>query len=132
MAAARQLFEALDRLNAESGAPALSIGFSLFDLRKKKAFDVLNNRTECYIRGGPDGKTRIRGETEAFERGKVRICPTVKRPCRTLEALKQELAEALGHRAVGSSRAFTIRAPGRTPCLSLRFSTGRWWTRDRS
>lgn len=99
--AARQLFEELGRLN--EGGEELGIGFSLFELRKRSAFDLLNGRTECHIREGPDGKTHIRGETEKLEGGKVRVCPIVKRPCWTFDALKRELIAALGQRAVGSS-----------------------------
>ena len=102
LAAARQLFEELRPLN-EGAGQELGIGFSLFELRKKSAFDLLNNRTECHIREGPDGKTHIRGETEMLEGGKVRVCPIVKRPCWDFESLKRQLVEALGRRAVGSS-----------------------------
>jgi len=101
--AARQLFEELHSLNQRGTGPELGIGFSLFELRKRSAFDLLNKRTECHIREGPDGKTHIRGETETLKGGKVRVCPIVKRPCWTFESFRQELVRALGHRAVGSS-----------------------------
>ncbi|WVN88064.1 uncharacterized protein L203_103263 [Cryptococcus depauperatus CBS 7841] len=104
LAAARQLFEAVHVLNKENTAPEkLGIGFSLFEMRKKSAFDLLNQRTECHIREGHDGKVHIRGKTEMLEGGKVRVCPIVKRPCWTYEFLRQELTLALGRRAVGSS-----------------------------
>jgi len=103
LAAARQLFEAIYPLSAGSTMTQLGIGFSLFELRRKKAYDLLNNRAECHIREGPDGKTHIRGETETLEGGKVRVCPVVKLPCWSFESLKQQLIKALGHRAVGSS-----------------------------
>ncbi|KAK5659915.1 hypothetical protein OQA88_13379 [Cercophora sp. LCS_1] len=103
LAAARQLFESIGPLNADDSTAQLGIGFSLFELRRKKAYDLLNNRTECHIREGPDGKTHIRGETEMLPGGKVRVRPIVKQPCWSLESLKQELITALGHRAVGSS-----------------------------
>jgi hypothetical protein len=103
LAAARQLFEALHSLNRDLSGQELGIGFSLFELRKKSAFDLLNNRTECHIREGADGRTHIRGETETLEGGKVRVCPIVKRPCWTFESLRQELVQALSRRAVGSS-----------------------------
>ncbi|TPX11645.1 uncharacterized protein E0L32_007624 [Thyridium curvatum] len=105
LAAARRLFDALRPLNEDAGGGAaqLGVGFSLFELRRKSAFDLLNRRTECFIREGPDGKTHIRGETEVLEGGKVRVQPIVKRPCWTFEALREELVRALGHRAVGSS-----------------------------
>jgi len=104
LAAARQLFKAIHALNEENAAgEKLGIGFSLFELRQKSAFDLLNQRTECHIRVGPDGKVHIRGDTEMLEGGKVRVCPIVKKPCWTYESLRNELIQALGHRAVGSS-----------------------------
>lgn len=104
LAAARQLFDSLDALNAGNGAAEkLGIGFSLFELRKKSAFDLLNRRAECHIREGHNGKVHIRGKTEIFEGGKVRVCPIAKRPCWSCETLRHELTRALGRRAVGSS-----------------------------
>lgn len=46
LAAARQLFEALESLNVSS-EHQLGIGISLFELRRKSAFDLLSQRTEC-------------------------------------------------------------------------------------
>jgi len=106
LTAARQLFEGLQPINTEHGANAgqkLGVGLSLFELRKNSAFDLLNNRTECHIREGYDGKTHIRGETETLEGGRVRVRPVVKRPFWTFESLRRELIQALGRRAVGSS-----------------------------
>ncbi|KAB5547254.1 kinesin-like protein [Coniochaeta sp. 2T2.1] len=104
LGAARQLFEELQNLNEQNAAgEKLGIGFSLFELRKKSAFDLLNGRTECHIREGPDGKVHVRGETEMLDGGKVRVQPIVKKPCWTYESLRQELTQALGNRAVGSS-----------------------------
>ncbi|KAI0467430.1 P-loop containing nucleoside triphosphate hydrolase protein [Xylaria cf. heliscus] len=58
---------------------------------------------KCHIREGHDGKVHICGETEMLEGGKVRVSPIVKRPCWTYESFRQELTQALGRRAVGSS-----------------------------
>jgi hypothetical protein len=118
LAAARALFKALEPLNQQH-APAghdddadadadeppvvLGVAFSLFELRKKMALDLLNNGAACHIREGPDGKTHIRGETEVLEGGKVRVCPIVQRPCWKFASLREELVRALGRRAVGSS-----------------------------
>jgi hypothetical protein len=102
LAAARSLFESLNTLNQDS-EEKLGVGFSLFELRKNSAFDLLHGRTECYIREGYDGKTHIRGPTEMLEDGKVRVRPIVKRPCWTFDELRQELQQKLGLRAVGSS-----------------------------
>ncbi|KAF3018900.1 hypothetical protein E8E14_009747 [Neopestalotiopsis sp. 37M] len=104
LAAGRQLFEALHHLNERNSAQEdLGIGFSLFELRNKSAFDLLNRRTECHVREGPDGKVHIRGETEMLEGGKVRVCPIVKQTCWTYESFLHELTLAFAHRAVGSS-----------------------------
>jgi len=40
----------------------LGLGLGLFELRKKSAYDLLNGRTECHIREGPDGRTHFHGE----------------------------------------------------------------------
>jgi len=116
LAAARALFEALEPLNqqhvlagcndadADEPPAVLGVAFSLFELRKKTALDLLNNNgTACHIREGADGRTHIRGETEVLEGGKVRVCPIVQRPCWTFASLREELVRALGRRAVGSS-----------------------------
>ncbi|KAH0843001.1 hypothetical protein AYO21_03284 [Fonsecaea monophora] len=104
LAAARQLFEAIHVLNEDNPAEEkLGIGFSLFEMRKKSAFDLLNRRAECHIREGADGKVYIRGETEMLPGDKVRVCPIVKQPCWTYGSFRHELTQALGRRAVGSS-----------------------------
>jgi hypothetical protein len=102
--AARKLFEAIGALNTEKPEdPNLGVGFSLYELRKNSAFDLLNGRTECFIREGYDGKTHIRGKTQVLEDGKVRVCPIVQRPCWAFDELRKELIDSLGRRAVGSS-----------------------------
>ncbi|KAI0898850.1 kinesin family protein [Annulohypoxylon nitens] len=103
LAAAKHLFDKLERLNQEGKEQRLGIGCSVFELRGKSAFDLLNGRTECHIREGHDGKTHIRGETEVLDGGKVRVQPLKKRPCWTFESLHEEITEALKLRAVGSS-----------------------------
>lgn len=104
LAAAKELFDALCGLNEKSkGGEELGIGLSLFELRKKSAFDLLNHRNQCHIREGPDGKVHIRGETEVLEGGKVRVCPIVQRLCWTFESFQQELVQALSRRTTGAS-----------------------------
>ncbi|KAI0977630.1 kinesin-like protein [Xylaria arbuscula] len=104
LATAKRLLEELRYLNEKGSAEEkLGIGFSLFEMRKKSAFDLLNGRTECHIREGHDGKVHIRGETEMLEGGKVRVCPIAKQPCWTYESFRNHLSHALRHRAVGSS-----------------------------
>lgn len=102
LASARQLFASLEELN-KSGGEQLGLGLSLFELRHKKAFDLLNGRVECHIREGADGKTHIRGETEMLEDGKVRVRPVTKLPCWSLSELKSKLIEGLARRSVGTS-----------------------------
>ncbi|EXJ68480.1 uncharacterized protein A1O5_08273 [Cladophialophora psammophila CBS 110553] len=110
LAVARDLMAALDRLNADcsademgGGQSTFGIGLRLYELRKKSAFDLLNKRTECFVREGPDGQTHIRGQTELLDGGKVRVRPIVTRPYWTLEDLRRELLSALDLRSTGSS-----------------------------
>jgi hypothetical protein len=106
LAAAKHLFAALDEYNSDhqsSEVDRLGVGFSLFELRKNVVYDLLNERKECHVRQGLDGKTHIRGPTEMLEDGKVRVRPIVKRAFWRFEALRDVLRDALGMRAVGSS-----------------------------
>lgn len=103
LAASRKLFEELNSLNQANAGSGLGIGFSLFELRKNTAFDLLNGRTECHVRQGPDGRTHIRGQTEVLEGGKVRVRPLAQRPCWTFGSLREELQQSLQKRTVGSS-----------------------------
>ncbi|KAL6690786.1 kinesin family protein [Trichoderma pleuroticola] len=103
LATAKELFNALHGLNQQNKGQQLGIGFSLFELRKKSAFDLLNHRTQCNIREGPDGKVHVRGTTEILEGGKVRVRPIVQRQCWNFESFQRELIQALEQRATGSS-----------------------------
>lgn len=104
LSAARDLFVALDALNRDKDASdRLGVGFSLFELRKNVAFDLLNGRSECHIRQGADGKTHIRGQTETLDNGKVRVRPIEQRACWTYATLQEQLQDSLDLRAVGSS-----------------------------
>lgn len=98
--AAQELFSALKNQNASQ---SLGIGFSLFELRNRTAFDLLNNRTLCFVREGPNGKIHIRGETEILDGGKVRVRPIVQQPCWKFESFQEKLVQALDQRATGSS-----------------------------
>lgn len=97
--AAHKLFDALDEQNA---GKTLGIGLSLFELRNKTAFDLLNNRTPCFVREGADGRVHIRKETEMLDGGKVRVRPIVQKPCWTFASFQQQLVQALDQRATGS------------------------------
>lgn len=109
LAGARHLMGALDGLNAslandkEQDQWKLGIGFRMYELRKKSAFDLLNGHNECHFREGPDGQTHVRGETEILEGGKVRVRPIVTRPCWTFDEVRQELLQGLKLRATGTS-----------------------------
>ena len=104
LAASRTLFESLTTLNEnQSSEEKLGVGFSLYELRKNSAFDLLNKRIECHIRQGYDGKTHVRGPTEMLEDGKVRVRPIVQRPCWSYDSLREELQQSLRLRTVGSS-----------------------------
>ncbi|KAI0411896.1 kinesin-like protein [Xylaria grammica] len=108
LAASKKLFEALDSLQArgietDDDECRLGIGFSLFELRRNTAFDLLNERKGCHIREGADGKTHIRGQTEMMDGGKVRVQPLTQRACWTFDSLREELKQSFGRRAMGSS-----------------------------
>ena len=103
LAAARQLFDSIAKHNQTGDHQPLAVGLSLFELRGKSAFDLLNGRVECHIREGPDGRTHIRGKTETLDGGKIRVRPIMKRTCWTYESLQEELRQGLANRAVGSS-----------------------------
>ncbi|KAF2848241.1 kinesin family protein [Plenodomus tracheiphilus IPT5] len=97
---AKHLFDAFDDQNAY---PGLGIGLSLFELRRKTAFDLLNKRTQCDVREGPDGKVHIRGETEMLQGGKVRVRPIVQQACWNFVSFQRKLVKALEQCATGSS-----------------------------
>lgn len=103
--AARRLFESLEGSLAddEGREEKLGVAFSLFELRKNVAVDLLNNRTQCHIRQGADGKTHVRGETEILEDGKVRVKPIMKQPCWSYTELYDKFRECLNRRSIGNS-----------------------------
>lgn len=102
LAAARTLFDEIEQIN-KSKSSDFGISLSLFELRHKKAYDLLNSRTECHVRQAQDGKVHIRGETETLEDGKVRVRPVTQQPCWTLSELKATLQRGLALRSVGTS-----------------------------
>lgn len=105
LAAARNLFAEIEEINKSTAqqSSGFGISLSLFELRHKKAYDLLNGRTECHVRQGPDGRVHIRGETETLEGGKVRVRPVTQLPCWSLSDLKATLLRGLALRAVGTS-----------------------------
>lgn len=103
LTAARQLTTALDGINAKDIAYQFGIGLRVYELRKNSAFDLLNNRNECFVREGPDRRVYIRGETEMLENGKVRVRPIATRACWSFEDLQRELQEGLKHRKTATS-----------------------------
>jgi hypothetical protein len=103
LAAARQLGTALDGINAKDSIHRFGIGLRVFELRKNIAFDLLNERNECFVREGSDGRVYIRGETEILDNGIVRVRPIATKPCWSFEELRQELQEALKHRKTATS-----------------------------
>ncbi|KAF3907687.1 Kinesin-4 [Arthrobotrys entomopaga] len=104
LSAAKELFRRLEELNSQtSDDQQLAVGLRMYEVRKKSAFDLLNGHTECFVREGPDGKTHIRGETEALQGGKVRVRPIVMVPCWSFDQLREELEKGLTLRATGTS-----------------------------
>ena len=103
LAAARQLADALERINVGDSAYRFGIGLRMYEIRKNSAFDLLNNRNECFVREGPDRRVYIRGETEMLENGKVRVRPIATRACWSFEQLQWELQQGLKHRTTAIS-----------------------------
>jgi hypothetical protein len=95
--------DALDVTNAADDRDQLGIGIRMYELRKNNAFDLLNDRCECFVREGSDGRVYIRGETEMLEDGKVRVRPIVTKACWSFEDLRRELQVGLKLRATGAS-----------------------------
>jgi hypothetical protein len=103
LATARQLFDILNGLNEPSERDPLGVGVRIYELRRNNAFDLLNDRCECFVREGSDGQVYIRGKTERLEGGKVRVKPTVTKACWSFEDLSRELQEGFKLRATGMS-----------------------------
>lgn len=103
LATARQLVEALNRLNEPNVCDPLGVGVRIYELRRNNAYDLLNDRSECFVREGSDGQVYIRGKTEMLENGKVRVKPIVTKACWSFEDLSRELQEGLKLRATGMS-----------------------------
>ncbi|KAF3018641.1 hypothetical protein E8E15_003912 [Penicillium rubens] len=103
LAAARQLSAALEDINSKDSNHRFGIGLRVFELRKNIAFDLLNERNECFVREGSDGRVYIRGETEMLENGKVRVRPIATKACWSFEELHQELQKGLKHRKTATS-----------------------------
>ncbi|KAM3507958.1 hypothetical protein MY10362_001461 [Beauveria mimosiformis] len=77
--AAQQLFAKITERGAVEDQSPLAIGLSVFELRQKAAFDLLNDGT------------------------RVRVQPLVQQPCWTFSELRDALHRALARRAVGAS-----------------------------
>lgn len=103
LASARHLMQELARLNSNNASDQFGIGIRMYELRKNSAFDLLNDRCECFVREGSDGQVYIRGKTEILEDGKVRVRPIVTKACWSFEALSRELQVGLKLRATGTS-----------------------------
>ncbi|KAJ5100410.1 hypothetical protein N7456_006462 [Penicillium angulare] len=103
LAAARQLIICLDEINASDTTYKFGIGLQVYELRKNSAFDLLNNRNECFVREGSDRRVYIRGETGILEDGKVRVRPIETKACWSFKQLQNELQEGLKHRKTVTS-----------------------------
>ncbi|OJJ54563.1 hypothetical protein ASPSYDRAFT_160364 [Aspergillus sydowii CBS 593.65] len=111
VAAARCLLEELKGFNtgnarddpSSAGGLQLGIGLRMYELRGNAAFDLLNDHCKCYIRQGYDGQTHIRGETEIFDGGRVRVRPIMTKPCWEFDDFRRELLRGLQLRASGVS-----------------------------
>lgn len=108
LSAARDLFAALDAHQTENahkgeGSAQLGVGVRLYEVRGKNAYDLFNGGLECHIREGPDGQTHVRGQTETFDDGRVRVRPIKAISCWTFDELRTTILNGLATREVGSS-----------------------------
>ncbi|KAL4767722.1 P-loop containing nucleoside triphosphate hydrolase protein [Aspergillus nidulans var. acristatus] len=107
LAAGREVFQYLSSLSKDG--EQLGVGISMYELRGNTAFDLLNrtgqsqDKVPCHIREGADGKTHIRGETETFADGRVRVRPITQNPCWTFDELRTTLLSGLELRTTGTS-----------------------------
>ncbi|KAI0773288.1 P-loop containing nucleoside triphosphate hydrolase protein [Trametes elegans] len=98
------MFRELEACNKHrADADRLGVGMKMFELRSGSAFDLLDDKNECFIREGPDGRTHIRGKTEKLENNKVRVRPIETVGCWSWEEAKRVLADGLRLRSVGTS-----------------------------
>ncbi|KAJ5975054.1 hypothetical protein N7481_008761 [Penicillium waksmanii] len=103
LASAHHLAMELIAINARSTASKFGIGLRVYELRKNKAIDLLNEGNECFVREGPDGRLHVRGETELLENGKVRVRPITTKPCWNFVQLQGELQQGLMRRQTATS-----------------------------
>ncbi|KAJ5392502.1 hypothetical protein N7509_007992 [Penicillium cosmopolitanum] len=103
LASAHHLAKELSVINAQGTVFEFGIGLRIYELRKNKAIDLLNDGQECFIREGPDGRIHARGETELLENGKVRVRPIATRPCWDFGQLQDELQKGLIRRRTATS-----------------------------
>ncbi|KAL4993519.1 P-loop containing nucleoside triphosphate hydrolase protein [Aspergillus recurvatus] len=111
LAAGREVFQSFSTLS--EGGDELGLGISMYELRGNTAFDLLNRagqsqsqsqgKVPCHIREGADGQTHIRGKTETFADGRVRVRPITQKPCWTFDELRSTLLSGLELRATGAS-----------------------------
>lgn len=81
----------------------VGLGLRLFELRRSKAYDLLDGRKECHIRQGADGKTHIRSETEVLHNGRIRVRPITQIACWSFADAACRLQEGLDLRSTGTS-----------------------------
>ncbi|KAL4820384.1 P-loop containing nucleoside triphosphate hydrolase protein [Aspergillus spinulosporus] len=107
LAAGREVFQYLSSLSKDGDQ--LGVGISMYELRGNTAFDLLNrtgqsqDKVPCHIREGADGQTHIRGETETFTDGRVRVRPITQKPCWTFDQLRKTLLSGIEMRTTGTS-----------------------------
>jgi len=99
---ARELCKQMEQLNKESDVGA-KIEVRFFELHNKKVYDLLNNRTEGFIREGKNKEVLIRGKTEHLGNGRVRVCPLWSKTCSTADEVEEAVKHGVSLRKVGSS-----------------------------
>lgn len=99
---AAALCDHINQLNRETDMCA-KIEVRFFELHNKKVFDLLNNRTEGFIREGENHEVNIRGKTEILEDGRVRVRPLCSVTCSTPDEIEEAVKHGIALRTVGSS-----------------------------
>lgn len=99
---AAAMCEYIDQLNRETDSCA-KIEVRFFELHNKKVYDLLNNRTEGFIREGDNHEVKIRGKTERLENGRFQVRPLCSVSCSTPDEIEAAVKAGIALRSVGSS-----------------------------
>lgn len=100
--AVQELEERLSKLNEECGYEA-KICVQMFELHNKKAYDLLSNRRECFIRQHENGEVDIRAQVQKDKEGIPYAGTITTALCKTADEVEQVVREGADLRRVGVS-----------------------------